>query len=43
LYRPYKNHKVVKSPEARAAAEAANVIDALQSAPATTPETPGAP
>jgi uncharacterized protein (TIGR03790 family) len=42
LYRPYKNHQVLKSPEARAAADAANLIDALQS-PAATPETPAGP
>jgi hypothetical protein len=43
LYRPYKNHQVVKSPEARAAAEAANVIDALRAPAATAPEPEGAP
>jgi hypothetical protein len=43
LYRPFKNHKVMKSAEAQAAAEAANVIDALGAPAATTPEAEGAP
>lgn len=43
LYRPFKNNKVMKSPEAQAAAEAANVIDSLEAPAATTPEAPGTP
>ena len=45
LYRPYKNNKVMKSPEARAAAAAADAIDSLSApaaggAEAAPPDTP---
>jgi uncharacterized protein (TIGR03790 family) len=43
LYRPFKNHKVVKSPQAQAAAEAANLVDPPDAGEATAPGAPGAP
>jgi hypothetical protein len=37
------NRKVMKSPDAQAAAEAANLIDSIEAPAATAPETPSSP